>query len=261
MLATAARRAVAAACVLALCVGLAACGSSGGSVPRGNPDDRHGPAAVDSYASVELLRALLIASSDSYYAGGSSSDAHTQLARARAAYDVLAGRVKAKDAVVDREVVARFNVLDRDLRHGITPDHYRDLAGPLSDQLMDGVAQALVPPAARSDRGLQAEALRRVALRLAATYDASATDATNTNGRLAFQESWGLWRRALALTALIKPSLGGQKDTVAGTLNGLRGSAFPNGPTELDAPPASKVDNASQKVVDALAKRYGLEPV
>ena len=240
---------------------IAGCGSggSGGGVPRGNPDARHGPAAVDDYAAVELLRARLIASSDSYYAGGSAADARLQLERARAAYDGLAPRVKAKDAVVDREVVTRFDTLARDIRAGTAPDHYRDLAGPLADQLMDGVSQALVPQGARSDRGVQAEALRRVTQRLAATYDASAAAADDTTTRLAFQESWGLWRRALALTALIKPNLGGQKNTIAGTLNGLRGSAFPDGPTVVDTPPSDKVDTAGTKVIDALDKRFGFD--
>jgi hypothetical protein len=202
---------------------------------------------------------MLIASSDSYYAGGSASDARTQLQRARAAYAGLAPRVKKNDPVVDREVVARFDTLARDIRAGTAPDHYRDLAGPLSDQLMDGVAQALVPQAARTDRGVQAEALRRVTTRLAGTYDASAANLDETTARLAFQESWGLWRRALALTALIKPNLGSQKNTVAGTLNGLRGSAFPDGPSVVDSPPAAKVDAASTKVVDALDKRFGFD--
>src|SRR3954454_19516172 len=199
------RRAAAALVVLTI----AGCGSGGGGghVPRGNPDSRHGPAAVDAYASVELLRALLIASSDEYYAGGSAADDRTQLTRARASYDGLSAKVKAGDPVVDREVVARFDVLAKYIRQGITPDHYRDLAGPLPDQLMDGVAQAVVPDAARSDRGVQAEALRRVTARLAATYDAAAAGSDTDTARLAFEESWGLWRRALALTTLIKPDL------------------------------------------------------
>jgi hypothetical protein len=250
-----------AAALAALAILIAGCGGGGsGSVPRGNPDSRHGPAAVDDYAAVELLRAQLVASSDSYYAGGSAGDARIQLARARGAYDVLARRVKAKDPVVDREVIARFDTLTRDIRRGVAPDRYRDLAGPLADQLMDGVSQALVPRAARSDRGVQAEALRRVTARLAATYDASASGGDETTTRLAFQDAWGLWRRALALTTLIKPDLGGQKDTVAGSLNGLRGSAFPNGPNVLDTPPAHKVDSAGTKVIDALDKRFGFTP-
>src|SRR3954468_15376292 len=173
--------------VTALAIVIVGCGSggSGGGVPRGNPDARHGPAAVDSYASVEFLRALVVASSDSYYAGGSADDARTQLRRARSAYEGMAAQVKANDPVVDREVIARFNVLARDIKNGITPDHYRDLANPLGDQLMDGVAQALVPQAARSDRGVQAEALRRVTTRLAATYDASAAGTDDRTSRLA----------------------------------------------------------------------------
>ncbi len=241
---------------------LAGCGGGGGgggaSLPRGNPDARHGAAAVDGYASVELLRALVVASSDSYYAGGSAGDARTQLRRARAAYDVLAPRVRAKDPVVNREVVARFGLLDRDLRHGIVPDHYRDISEPLGDQLMDGVVQALVSQAARTDRGVQAEALRRVTVRLGATYDASVSGADATNARLAFEESWGLWRRALALTANLKASLGPQKNTVAGSLNGLRKAAFANGPLPPDAPPASRVDAAVMRVAAALDKRFRL---
>jgi hypothetical protein len=249
---------VRAALAAALIFLVAGCGSGGGSsVPRGNPDSRHGPEAVDSYASVELLRARLVASSDSYYAGGSAGDARIQLARARAAYDLLAPRVRGKDPVVDREVTVRFDLLARDIRRGIAPDHYRDLAGPLADQLMDGVAQALVPQSARSDRGVQAEALRRVTSRLAATYDAAAAGTDDTTSRLAFQESWGLWRRALSLTALIKPDLGGQKNAVAGSLNSLRTSAFRDGPSIFDSPPSQKVDAAGAKVTEALTKRFG----
>ena len=251
-----------AAALLVVALAIAGCGSGGsggGGAPKGNPDARHGPAAVDDYAAVELLRALLVASSDSYYSGGSAADARSQLRRARALYDTLAPRVKANDPVVDREVTARFNVLDTDIRRGIAPDHYRDLANPLSDQLMDGVSQALVPDKARTDRGVQAEALRRVTTRLAATYDAAAGGADAATSRLAFEQAWGLWRRALALTALIKPNLGGQKNTVAGSLNGLRGSAFPDGPTLPDSPAAQKVDSAGTKVVDALNKRFGFD--
>src|SRR6476660_2188367 len=93
---------------------LGGCGSGRGSgaVPKGNPDQRHGPAAVDDYAAVELLRARVIASSDSYYAGGSAADARTQLVRARQAYGVMAPRVGKNDPIVDREVVARFNTLE-----------------------------------------------------------------------------------------------------------------------------------------------------
>lgn len=245
--------------VVAAALIVAGCGSSGsGSVPQGSPDSRHGPQAVDDYASVELLRARLVASSDAYYAGGNAGEAGTQLARARAGYDLLAPRVRTEDPLVDREVVARFETLERDIRHGITPDRYRDLSGPLADQLMDGVTQALVPQAARSDRGVQAEALRRVTARLAATYDASASAADERTARLAFQEAWGLWRRALSLTTLIKPDLGAQKDAIAGALNGLRESAFADGPALLDAPAQDKVDGAQLKVSAALGKRFGL---
>jgi hypothetical protein len=245
-----------AACIAAALV-VAGCGGGTSSAPQGNPDARHGAAAVDSYASVELLRALLIASFDGYNAGGSAADARHQLQRARAAYAPLSPRVAAADPVLEREVTFRFDLLARDLQRGVRPDHYGALAGPLSDQLMDGVSQALVEPQARSDRGLQAEALRRVTSRLAATYDAATSGAADATARVAFQESWGLWRRAQALTALLKPALGGATGTVGNTLNALRGSAFPDGPVEPGSPPTAKVDKAGIRIVTALTKRFG----
>jgi hypothetical protein len=233
---------------------LASCGSSGGgSVPQGSPDQRHGAAAVDAYSAVELLRALLVASSDGFYAGGSAEDAAAQLDRARSAYEDLQAGVGRADPVLDREVSARFDTVEKALARGIAPDRYRDLMGPLADQLMDGVSQAVVKPAARSDRGVQAEALRRLAARMAATYAA----AVEQGATLAFEESWGLWRRSLALTALIKPDLGSQKDTVAGALNDLRGSAYADGPLIPDQPRPDKVDAARQRVTNALDKRFG----
>ena len=253
-------RAAAAAVLTALVCALTACGGGGAPVvPRGNPDARHGPAVVDDYAAVELVRSLLIASSDGYFAGGSAADTRAQLARARAAYDVLAARVQASDPVLAREVEVRFDRLARDIRRGIRPDVYRGLATPLMDQLMDGVAQALVPQSARSDRGLQAEALRRLTARLAATYDAAAANGGDATARLAFEESWGLWRRAQVLGSLVKPSLGSQAEAVTNTVNNLRGSAFPDGPRQLKAPPSRRVDSASAKVVKALNQRFALD--
>lgn len=246
-----------AAFALAL-LALAGCGGDEDTaVPVGNPDQRHGAQAVDAYAAVELLRALVVASSDSYYAGGNAGDANTQLARARRDYEALAERVRRGDAVVDREVAVRFDALERSLERGITPDRYRDLADPLADQLMDGVMQALVPSAARTDRGVQAEALRRLTSRLAATYVAAA-GSSDTQARLAFEEAWGLWRRALSLTALIKSDLGSQKDKLAAALNDLREPAFPDGPNLPDTPQADEVEEARTEVEEALTARFRL---
>ena len=113
-------------------------------------------------------------------------------------------------------------------------------------------------PGARLDPGLKAEALRRVVLRMGATYDASATSQGDPDARLAFEESWGLWRRAQALISALKPKLGPETGRVYNTINNLRTSAFKNGPLQLDQPPVAKVDAAVMRVVDALDKRFGL---
>lgn len=253
-------RAAAAAALLALACLLSACGSSGSErAPRGNPDARHGGTAVDNYAAVELLRALLIASSDGYNAGGGVADARTQLSRARANYAVLEGAVKARDPVVDREVSARFDLLTRDLRRSVSPKQYQGLAGPLFDQLMDGVAQALVPEKARDDRGVQAEALRRLAARMGADYDVAASSPGDDTSKLAFQEAWGIWRRAQIVGGLLKASLGPENSAVNDTIGNLRAYGFPNGPAPPANPPAGKVDAATAKIVNALLKRYALD--
>jgi hypothetical protein len=252
------RRAAAAALASLALLALAGCGSSGPRVPHGNPDLRRGPQAVDSYAQVEFIRALVIASSDEYYAGGAADDARLQLTRAHTLYDQVAGRVRSADRVVDREVSARFGLVAKVLREGTPPDRYRDLAGPLADQLMDGVAQALVPQAARSDPGVAAEALRRVAVRMAADYDTSASALDETQARLAFEEAWGLWRRAQALQSILGNRLGGEQGLVKNTLGNLRNPAFPQGPLPPDQPNVKKVDSASLRIQTALARRFGL---
>jgi hypothetical protein len=256
------RRVGATAALAAACLAVAGCGGNGVKVPHGNPDARHGAETVDAYASVELLRALLFASSDSYYAGGSAEDARRQLERARTAYDALASRVQAGDPVVNREVTVRFDHVARVLRQGIAPDRYRDVVNPLADQLMDGVSQALVPPHARSDAGVQAEALKRITMRLAATYGAAiSSSADDASGRLAFEESWGLWRRAQALDLLVAADLGDQKDAVAAAIDNLRQPAFPKGPVRPDKPAPAKVEAASAKILRTLDKRFGLQAI
>jgi hypothetical protein len=247
------------AAVVVACLALAGCGSGGGKVPQGSPDTRHGADLVDTYAASELMRALLIASSDGYFAGGSADDARTQLERARRAYDPLSERVRAGDPVLARELDARFELSAQQLRHGISADAYGRLVTPLFDQLGDGILQAAVPAPVRGDAGVQAEALRRVTLRMGATYDAAIAAAGDTPSRLAFQESWGLWRRAAVLDSMLAGKLGSQKGAVIDTLNNLRGDAFPNGPAPLESPPARKVDTAVARVAQALDRRFGLK--
>src|SRR4051794_7533452 len=99
------RRSLLVACATALA--LAGCGTGGGhAVPRGNPESRHTTSAIDTYAQVEFLRALLVASSDGYYAGGSADDARSQLRRARSAFDSLQHPPRAAAAGLDHEGLA-----------------------------------------------------------------------------------------------------------------------------------------------------------
>ncbi len=252
-------RAATAAVLVALACLLAACGnSSSAKPPQGNPDARFGPQAVDDYAAVELLRAQLIAAGDGYASGAPASDARTQLNQARVAYSVLEPRVKAKDPIVDREVAARFAKVEQEIAKPIGRQAFAGSIGPLFDQLMDGVAQALVREKARDDRGLQAETLRRVVARLAGTYDSAASALDAQTERLAFQQSWGLWRRASTIDGPLSATLGPDSGTVTNTISNMKGYAFPNGALPLANPPANKVDEDSAKVIAALVKRYGL---
>lgn len=247
--------------LVAACLLVAGCGGSGPRVPQGSPDARHGADAVDTYASIEFMRALLIASSDGFAGGGSADDARAQLERGRAAYARLSPMVRASDPVLDHEMLVRFDQTTKLMQQGITPDRYRGLVGPLFDQLADGVVQAAVPEPARTDPGVEAEALKRLTMRLAATYDASATPAADSASHLAFQEAWGLWRRASVLGGILGAKLGRQRDRITAALSDIRGPAFPDGPVPVDAPPTAKVDRASAEVVRALDQRFGLAAI
>jgi hypothetical protein len=246
------------AAVAAACLVLGGCSGREPVVPQGNPDARHGAEAVDAYASIELMRALLIASSDGFAAGGSADEARVQLDRARAGYARLSAAVRAGDAELDHEVLLRFDQAAHAIRNGTTPETYRGLVGPLFDQLSDGITQAALSAAVRGDPGVQAVALRRVAMRMAATYDAAGAPGGDTPSRLAFQEAWGLWRRATILDSVLGGNLGSQEGPLASALNNLRDPVFKDGAGSTARLPA-RVDAAARRVVRGVDARFGLQ--
>ena len=241
------RRAVAAA---AAALALAGCGSDEGGVPRGDPAVRHGEAAVRDYLAVEEVRSHLAAASDYYYSGGSAPTARTLVGQAHDRYRSLGVRVKARDAVLDREIEVAFGRADRALARGATPDGARDTIAPLLDQLLDGAVQALVPRDARQDPGLQAGVMAQLLERI---------NVLSSTGlpQLVAQE-WGYLRRAQALHVALSEDLGPQKDAVTDAFGSLRDKSFPGGarqPSDADPePPAQAIDRIRKAVED----RFGL---
>lgn len=229
---------------------LAACGSDAADVPRGDPSVRHGERAVTDFLAVEEIRSHLSAASDYYYAGGAAPPTRTLIGQAHDAYNALAERVARRDPVLDREVKVAFERADRAIERGATPDGARDTIDPLSDQLMDGVVQALVPRAARQDPGLQATVLTRLLERLNVLRDAGLPQL--------FAQEWGYLRRAQALHVALAEDLGPQKDEVTNAFGRLRDKSFPDGALAPQGsepePPAQAVD----RIREALEERFGL---
>ena len=240
----------AAAAVLAALL-LAGCGGGGDAkVPRGDPAVRHGENAVADFLAVEEIRAHLAAASDYYYSGGGANPTSTLIGQAADRYSGLARRVTAKDATLHREVQVGFQRAFRAIEREATPDGARDTIDPLSDQLMDGVVQALVPKAARQDPGLQAAVMSKLLERVNVLSDAGLPQL--------FAQEWGYLRRAQAIHVALAEELGPQKGAVTDAFGRLRDKSFPDGartPTGAEPePPARAID----RIREALEERFGL---
>ena len=234
----------------ALVLPLAGCGDDAATVPRGDPAVRHGERAVADYLAVEEIRSHLAAASDYYYSGGSAASTRALIGQARDRYLSLAERIAGRDPVLTREVGVAFERADRAVERGATPDGARDTIGPLADQLMDGVVQALVPREARQDPGLQAAVMSKLLERVDVLSDAGLPQL--------FAQEWGYLRRAQALHVALAEDLGPEKDDVTNAFGRLRDRSFPEGAVAPKGaepePPARAVD----RIRDALEERFGL---
>ena len=232
-------------------------------MPHGPPVERHGERALGDLALVERSRARLVASSD-LYALGFAPDARDHLAAAETAYaERLSGRVRARDRLLDREIGAAFQATDEAMGALAPFGAVRPRLAPLSDQLIGGAAEALVPGPARTDPGVQAEVLSRLAAGLSEAYAAGLSSALpERRARLSQQQAYGLLARSQGLARGLAPSLGPESGAVIDTLSDVRARAYPVGIQRPDfAAPPREVATLTDRVRRALERRYGLAPV
>jgi hypothetical protein len=132
----------------------------------------------------------------------------------------------------------------------------RALIGPLGE----GVAEALVPRAAREDPGLRAEVTSRLALELREEYARAAEAPVEALRRLHLQRAYGLLARAGVVVRGPGADLGPQRPEALDPLRGIRDRVWPTGIERPPTPPPSpaRVARAVERVRSALAERFGL---
>lgn len=260
-----ARRLLAVACPLLAAATLAACGGDGDEVPQGSPAARHGEAAVATYRDAERIRARLAATGDLYLVGG-HSDARLQLRAGEAVYDRLAGRVAARDSLLDREIRAAFDraeelvVRPGSINYRQEPTNpARERIGQLSGQLLAGVLQTLVPRAARDDPGLRAQVLLDLGSQIEPIYAAGIRPHRGEAGRLDYQLAFGLLVRSQNLARGVGDQLGGRRDDVLQGLADVRAMAFPLGIVRPPTPAPGAVEDVGEQLM-TVRERFGLRP-
>jgi hypothetical protein len=249
-----------AAPLAATALSLAACGAAAEPVPQGPPAQRHGARAVADVERVERARASLVAAIN-LYEGRRGAEAVRHLDDARSTYAPLRPRVRARDAVLDREVEAASTRARAAMVRGDPPRPGLARLRALNGQLTDGVLAALVPRAAREDAGLRAEVARRLARELAAAYAAGVAARGPARRRGQLQRAYGLLARAGVTARGLGGALGPARPDVLEPLRGIRDRVWPVGIERPPAPPPApaRVSRAVRRAGDALTARFALD--
>lgn len=214
---------------------------------------------MEAVVAVEEARSRLVATSG-LYAIRSDRDARAHLRLALAAYTGLAGRVAARDAVLDREIGAAFDWIDGQIARGAEPPPVRERIGLLTGQLLDGALAALLTRAAAGDPGVRAAALSRALDSLGRRYAEGVEADGDGAGRRAFQHAYGLRARARALSRGLADELGPAKDAVMETIAEGGERWFPLGVVPPPSPAAAeRVSRATTAARRALEGRFRLD--
>jgi hypothetical protein len=238
---------------------LLACGGEAQPVPLGPPAERHGAAATRSLLQIERVRARLVAAINLYEIGR-RHEARRHLADAASGYRRLAPRVVGRDALLDREIRVALEDGVAGMARAAPAGPVLARLRPLTGQLLDGVAQALLPARALEDPGLRAEVLGRVVELLREQYAVGVAARSRPERRLGLQRAYGLLARAQILARGLSPDLGPQREDVVEPLAGIRDRAFPLGIERPPTPPPSplRVSRAAARVQEALERRFRL---
>ena len=243
-------RKLALAALAALLLLPAGCGGDDDQPPPGPPRDRFGAQAVDGMFAVETIRARLVPVSD-LVGIARHDEAAIHLRQARRLWSRISARIRSGDPVLEREVSAAFARVESAVRRRRTFDAVRDVAGPLSGQLLGGVREELVEKDARLDPGVNAALLVRLLDRMEDVYEGGDPES--------LQYSFGIVVRSQAVAREIAGELGPRRDAVVEGLKALREDAFPDGivlpPQQA---PLAEITRRADEIRAALRERFGL---
>ncbi len=244
--------------VLAVPLALAACGGGGGKtapLPQGPPTLRHPASQVASSLDAEVMRAHLVAAS-SLYGVGRRADAQAHMNAAQTGYARLTSVVRAKDAVLDREINAAFGIIAGQISANEAPPQVSNRMGLMQGQLLDAAITDSVDLSARSDPTVGAQVLVDLANQGNAAYAAAAAASGTPAGRRAFQDAFGLLTRVLAIARNLKGSFGPQAGAAAGAAGAAHNDGFPLGVLEPKTLQQAKVTADLARLRAAVARRF-----
>jgi hypothetical protein len=236
---------------------LAACGSSGSKAPppQGPPTLRHPAAEVDAARAAEEMRAQLVTAS-SLYGVGRLADSGAHMDTAAADYSKITDRVRRGDALLDHEIVAAFPVIAGQIARKQAAPAVENRMGLIQGQLLNAAITNAVSLSTRNDPTLAAQVTLDLATEGQRAYAQAGRNVGSPESRRAFQDSFGLFTRAIAVVRGIGPALGPQRTHAIGALGAAHNDGFPLGVLQPKSLQVAKVDADFARLKAALAKRF-----
>jgi len=201
------------------------------------------------------MRAHLVAAS-SLYGVGRFADAQAQMDAAKAGYADLTNEVRRGDAVLDREINAAFGIIAGQIAAKEGAPQVTNRMGLMQGQLLDAAITDSVDLSARNDPTVGAQVLVDLAKQGNAAYAAAAAAPGTPAGERAFQDSFGLLTRALAIARNLKGSLGPYANAASGAAGAAHNDGFPLGVLEPKTLQPAKVAADVARLRAAVARRF-----
>jgi hypothetical protein len=248
---------VAAAGLAAALALLAGCGGSTKHAPppQGPPTLRHPAVEVDSALAAEEMRAQLVTAS-SLYGVGQLADSQAHMDAAAADYAKITDRVRRGDALLDHEIVAAFPVIAGQIARKEAAPAVENRMGLIQGQLLAAAITNSVSLSARNDPTLAAQVTLDLAVEGQRAYAAAARDLGSPESRRAFQDSFGLFTRALAVGRGIGLTLGPQRLAALNALGAAHNDGFPLGVVQPKSLQVAKVNADVTRLRAAIATRF-----
>jgi hypothetical protein len=236
---------------------LAACGSSKSSTPppQGPPTLRHPAAEVDAARIAEEMRAQLVSAS-SLYGVGQVADSKLHMDAAAADYARITDRVRRGDALLDHEILAAFPVIAGQIARKEGAPAVENRMGMIQGQLLNAAINNAVSLPARTDPTVGAQVLVDLATEGQRAYQAAARDVGSAESKRAFEDSFGLMTRAVAVGRGIGLALGPQRVAALNALGAAHNDGFPLGVIQPKTLQVAKVNADVARLKAAIAKRF-----